>query len=102
MQASALTTEQRRNNIIEICQRQLARSQKELAALEVREGDGFVDAFEEAINEGGEGGAFVRLFEILKMATGKGKPIKVAGTKAGGQDALEGPRSASGEAQRSL
>ena len=85
MQASALTTEQRRNNIIEICQRQLARSQKELAALEVREGDGFVDAFEEAINEGGEGGAYVRLFEILKMATGKGKPIKWRGQKQEGK-----------------
>ena len=52
--------------------------------MEVQEGDGFVAAFEEAINEGGEGGAYVRLFEILKMATGKGKPIKWRGQKQEG------------------
>ena len=80
-----------------VCARELKAARKAYASLQTKEGDGFVEAFEEAIDEGGEGGSYVRLFEILKMATGKGKKIKWRGQKqegkAGGSGA--GPHVAS-------
>ena len=63
---------------------------KEYDEIEVREGDGLVEAMEEAIREGGEGGVQVRLFEILKLATGKGKKIKWRGAKQEGKTSYKG------------
>ena len=66
MQASQLTSGQRRGALVEVCQRGVSKAKDQLAAMEVKQGDGFVEAFEEATNEGGEGGVYVRRFEILK------------------------------------
>jgi len=90
MRSDCLTSEQRRGAVVEVCGRELARAREALAAMEVKEGDGFVEAFEEAINEGGEGGVYVRLFEILKAATGKGKAIKWRGQKQEGKTRWRG------------
>jgi hypothetical protein len=72
---------QRRAALLHKCKQELGKAKQEQAQLEVKEGDGFMEAMEEAIREGAEGGVQVRLFELLKMATGKGKKIKWRGQK---------------------
>ena len=81
-----------RHGLQQVCRRELAKARAELAKIQTREGDGLVEAFEEAINEGGEGGVCVRLFEILKAATGKGKRIKWRGQKQEGKTRYKGAR----------
>ena len=92
MRAGNLSSEQRRQALQHVCQRELAKARAGLERLRAREGDGFVEAFEEAINEGGEGGVCVRLFEILKAATGKGRKIKWRGQKQEGKTSYKGGR----------
>ena len=88
--AADLSQVQRREAMRRVCARELKAARKAYASLQTKEGDGFVEAFEEAIDEGGEGGSYVRLFEILKMATGKGKKIKWRGQKQEGKTRFQG------------
>ena len=90
MQADNFTPEQRRVVLMGICERELARAKGEYQQIEDREGDGLLEAMEEAIREGGEGGVQVRLFEILKLATGKGKKIKWRRAKQEGKTQWKG------------
>eukprot|EP00964_Phaeocystis_antarctica_P164348 scaffold142270_cov160-Phaeocystis_antarctica.AAC.1 len=90
MRDGNLSSAQRRHGLQQVCRRELAKARAGLAKIQTREGDGFVEAFEEAINEGGEGGVCVRLFEILKAATGKGKKIKWRGQKQEGKTPYKG------------
>ena len=92
MRDSGLSSAQRRHGLLQVCKRELAKARADLAKIQTREGDGLVEAFEEAINEGGEGGVCVRLFEILKAATGKGRKIKWRGQKQEGKTRYKGPR----------
>ena len=92
MRDSGLSSAQRRHGLLQVCKRELAKARAGLAKIQTREGDGLVEAFEEAINEGGEGGVCVRLFEILKAATGKGRKIKWRGQKQEGKTRYKGPR----------
>ena len=90
--AADLTHAQRREAMRRVCARELQAARKAYATLRMREGDGFVEAFEDAIDEGGEGGVYVRLFEILKMATGKGKKIKWRGQQQESKTRFQGRR----------
>ena len=90
MTSLALSPRGRRLALLQKCQHELGKAKHEKAQLEVQEGDGFMEAMEEAIREGAEGGVQVRLFELLKMATGKGKKIKWRGQKQEGKSRWKG------------
>ena len=55
MLATNLEPSQRRVALLHKCQSELAAAKLEFAQIETREGDGFMEATEEAITEGGEG-----------------------------------------------
>ena len=90
MLASTLSPIQRRTALLVQCRSELHKARQEYALIQEREGDGFMEAMEEAIREGGEGGVQVRLFELLKTATGKGKKIKWRGQKQEGKTRWKG------------
>ena len=52
------------------------KAQREMQDELEKEADGVLAAMEEAIGSGGEGGAYVQLFEILRQAAGKEKSVK--------------------------
>jgi hypothetical protein len=87
---SEVSPKQRRVMLLRKCQQELCSAKLEQTQLEVKEGDGVMEAMEEAVREGAEGGVQVRLFELLKLATGKGKNIKWRGHKQEGKTRWKG------------